>query len=305
MVAIFYSERFLDHDTGPYHTENPGRLQAIVQALKASPWAQRWQWHSPTPIDIRNPLPLIESVHAPKYVQRVAELARSGGGALDPDTQVSPASYEVACLAVNAWLDGVDQVLGHHRPAFVLARPPGHHAMPNYGMGFCLFANGAIAAHYALQQPQVNRVAILDWDVHHGNGTQAIVENHPQISYCSLHQAPFYPGTGLAQERGAHGNILNLPIAAGSNLLDYQRQFEHQVIPFLTAAQPDLLIVSAGYDANKADPLAQVQLQPQDYGIFTQQCLALTPRILFGLEGGYDYDSLAQSVLATLEPCLA
>jgi acetoin utilization deacetylase AcuC-like enzyme len=195
-------------------------------------------------------------------------------------------------------------VLATGKPAFVLARPPGHHAESDTGMGFCLFSNAAIAALYALQQPGINRVAILDWDVHHGNGTQAIVETHPQIAYCSLHQYPCYPGTGHYTERGFHNNVLNLPFPPGSDIGIYQPVFETKVVPFLSNFQPDLLIVSAGYDANADDPLASINLQPQDYGLFTDYCLGITRKILFGLEGGYDFDALAKSVLATIERCI-
>jgi acetoin utilization deacetylase AcuC-like enzyme len=171
-------------------------------------------------------------------------------------------------------------------------------------MGFCIFANAAIAAHYALEQPGIERVAILDWDVHHGNGTQAIVETNPQIAYCSIHQAPFYPGTGAAAEQGCCQNVLNLPVPAGSSSQDYDRLFRERVLPFLMGFSPDLLIVSAGYDANRDDPLAEIALQPSDYGRFTDYCLQVTRRVLLGLEGGYDLPSLAQSVQATLERCL-
>jgi acetoin utilization deacetylase AcuC-like enzyme len=155
----------------------------------------------------------------------------------------------------------------------VLARPPGHHAESDVGMGFCLFSNAAIAAFYALQQPGIERVAILDWDVHHGNGTQAIVETSKQIAFCSLHQYPCYPGTGRATERGFHDNVLNLPVRPGSDVAVYQPLFEKKIIPFLSNFQPDLLIVSAGYDANADDPLAMINLQPKDYGLFTDYCL--------------------------------
>jgi acetoin utilization deacetylase AcuC-like enzyme len=171
-------------------------------------------------------------------------------------------------------------------------------------MGFCLFSNAAIAAHYALTQPEIHRVAILDWDVHHGNGTQASVEHHPQIAYCSLHEFPHYPGTGAANERGDYNNVLNVPMGAGSTLADYQPLFEQKIVPFLKNFQPDLLLVSAGYDAVRDDPLASICLDPEDYGVFTDYCLQMTPRILFGLEGGYDFSALAQSVVATLERCL-
>ncbi|MBF2002783.1 MAG: histone deacetylase [Synechococcales cyanobacterium M58_A2018_015] len=306
MFPIFYSDEFLEHDTGFYHPENAGRLTAIVTALQATPWAGRLEWHLPKSASLDDPrlATALYTVHSPRYVKVVERLAAAGGGHSDPDTVVSPRSYEVALLAVNAWLDGVDQVLKTGQPAFVLARPPGHHALAQRSMGFCLFSNAAIAAHYALQQPEIERVAILDWDVHHGNGTQALVETHAAIAYCSLHEYPHYPGTGSADERGLYGNVLNIPMAAGSTLEDYQPHFERQIMPFLRRFQPDLLIVSAGYDATKADPLAHIALQPQDYGLFTDYCLQLTRRILFGLEGGYDYTALAQSVVCTIERCL-
>ena len=171
-------------------------------------------------------------------------------------------------------------------------------------MGFCLFSNAAIAAEEALQKPGLERVAILDWDVHHGNGTQHIVENNPNIAYCSLHQFPYYPGTGRSSDRGEHNNVLNIPMSGGSTIADYKPAFEQQVMPFLRNFQPDLLIVSAGYDANAADPLAGINLNPEDFGEFTDYCLQLTRRILFGLEGGYHLEALGQSVVATIERCL-
>lgn len=249
-------------------------------------------------------MPLILQHHNQNYVEALRQISQQGGGRIDGDTTVSARSYDVALLAVSAWLDGVDYVLKTGHCAFVVARPPGHHAVRERGMGFCLFSNAAIAADYALQQPGVERVAILDWDVHHGNGTQSLVEDNPQIAYCSLHQFPAYPGTGRADEQGMHHNVLNLPMSPGSTFPDYRTQFEDKVMPFLQGFAPDLLIVSAGYDANQADPLASVSLQPQDFGVFTQYCLSITPKLLFGLEGGYDYQALGRSVLATIATCL-
>jgi acetoin utilization deacetylase AcuC-like enzyme len=305
MLSVIYSDEFLLHKTGRFHPERPERLTATVAALQAVSWADQLQWRSPTPVAKRAVMAELQRVHPANYIEQIRQLAERGGGYLDPDTPVSPQTYEVALLAVSAWLDGVDQVLDSNSPAFVLARPPGHHAESDRGMGFCIFSNAAIAAHYALARAGVERVAILDWDVHHGNGTQAIVENQAQIAYCSLHEFPHYPGTGYASERGMHGNVLNLPMQAGSTLADYQPLFEQQVIPFLQKFQPDLLIVSAGYDANHSDPLSGVSLQPKDYGIFTKYCLQVTSKILFGLEGGYDLPTLSQSVVATLQSCLS
>jgi acetoin utilization deacetylase AcuC-like enzyme len=304
-IAVIYSPEFLEHQTGRFHPERPERLNAIVDAIKAVSWATEISWELPTPADKRPLLPLLAQVHSPEHISLVRELAETGGGYLDADTPVSPRSYDVALLAVSAWLDGVDRVIESDRPAFVLARPPGHHAEKERGMGFCLFSNAAIAANYALQQPNIDKVAILDWDVHHGNGTQNIVETSPQIAYCSLHQSPCYPGTGRHNERGNYNNVLNLPIAPSSNGQVYQTLFIEQVIPFLTDFDPDLLIISAGYDANAADPLAGMCLQPADYGLFARYCLQVSDRLLFGLEGGYDLTALAESVLETLAACLS
>jgi acetoin utilization deacetylase AcuC-like enzyme len=305
MLPLIYSDRFLEHQTGRLHPERPDRLKAIVAAIKAAPWANRIQWQFPTPLDQRNVLPWIERVHVRDYINLVRQLAQSGGGFLDVDTPISAQSYDVALLAVSAWLDGVDLALREKKPTFICARPPGHHAERETGMGFCLFSNAAIAAYYALEKARVNRVAILDWDVHHGNGTQYITESNPNIAYCSLHQSPCYPGTGRAEEHGAHDNVLNLPMSPGSAFAQYKSAFEQRVIPFLKQFRPDLLIVSAGYDANHADPLAGISLQPQDYGAFTDYILQITHCIVFGLEGGYELNTLAQSVVATLEHCLS
>ncbi|MGC9526935.1 MAG: histone deacetylase family protein [Limnospira sp.] len=306
MLSVIYSDEFLQHKTGLFHPERPERLGAIVAALRSAPWTQQLQWLSPTPVEQRREaiLEAIAALHTEEHIRRVENLASSGGGYLDGDTPVSPDSYDVALLAVSAWLDGIDLTRAEGKPSFILARPPGHHAEASRGMGFCLFSNAAIAAHHALKQPGVNRVAILDWDVHHGNGTQSLVENHPQLAYCSLHQSPCYPGTGYPQERGAWENVLNLPMSPGSTFALYQPAFEQKVIPFLQGFQPDLLIVSAGYDANRADPLANISLEPENFGWFTTQCLQLTRNIVFGLEGGYDLKTLAQSVVATVESCL-
>ena len=305
MVSVIYSDEFLLHDTGLLHPEKPERLKAIVNALKMVAWADKIDWQLPTPEERRSVLPLLQKIHIQGYINAVRNLANQGGGYIDGDTPISSRSYEVALLAVSAWRDGVDRALATGNPVFVLARPPGHHALPDMGMGFCLFSNAAIAARYALEQPHIDRVAILDWDVHHGNGTQAIVEDNPRIAYCSLHQSPFYPGTGSANERGLHNNVLNIPMARGSTISEYQPPFEQKILPFLTNFAPDLLIVSAGYDANYDDRLAGICLRPHDFGVLTDYCLGLTRRIVFGLEGGYEFNSLARSVVTTVERCLS
>jgi acetoin utilization deacetylase AcuC-like enzyme len=303
MFPIIYSDEFLLHQTGALHPEKPGRLTAIKSALEQATWANRLEWKLPTPVKVRSPLTWIDRVHDIEYIRRVEQISKSGGGSIDPDTPVSPQTYDVALLTVNAWIDGVDTVMTTGEPAFVLARPPGHHAEPAYGMGFCIFSNAAIAATYALAHG-AERVAILDWDVHHGNGTQRIVADNPQLAYCSLHEFPYYPGTGKATETGDYDNLLNLPMESGSSIEDYLPLFQTRVLPFLTDFRPDLLIISAGYDANNADPLANISLKPTDFGIFTDLCLQLTRKIVFGLEGGYDFDSLGDSVVATIDRCM-
>ncbi len=304
MISVIYSPEFLEHDTGYGHPEKAQRLTAIADALKTVEWQEQIKWQLPTPAISRDVLSYIQRTHTPEHIARIKQVSAKGGGYLDGDTPVSARSYEVALLAVSAWLDGVDQVL-NRQPTFVLARPPGHHATRDTAMGFCLFSNAAIAAEYALTKPNVKRVGILDWDVHHGNGTEAIVKDNPNIAYCSLHQHPCYPGTGINRgTSGKYQNILNLPLNAGSNLVNYQSVFQQEIMPFFTNWQPDVLIVSAGYDANDDDPLAGISLKPKDYGLLTKYVLEITKFPLFGLEGGYHLEALAQSVVATLSVCL-
>ncbi len=303
---IIYSEKFLEHDTGIYHPEKAGRLTAIVDRLKNSAIASQLVWREPTAIAARKQdiSQEVQRFHTSEYIQSLQALTDRGGGYIDGDTIASAQTYDVALLAVSAWLDGVDVVLESSQPAFVLARPPGHHARAHSGMGFCIFSNAAIAAMSACDRLNLDRVAILDWDVHHGNGTQEAVWNRPDIAYVSTHQSPFYPMTGRKDETGAHDNILNIPMRAGSAIAEYLPVFENQIMPFLRKFNPDLLIVSAGFDANADDPLASILLKPEDFGTFTKLCLELTPKILFGLEGGYDFDSLSRSVVAVIEQCL-
>lgn len=304
MISIIYSPEFLDHDTGYGHPEKAKRLTAITTALKEVSWKDQLDWQLPKVPEQNQVLSYVQKVHTSEHIERIKTMAKAGGGRLDADTIVSNRSYEVALLAVSAWLDGVDQVLAQ-RTAFVLARPPGHHATRDTAMGFCLFSNAAIAAEYALTKPGIKRVGILDWDVHHGNGTEEIARENQNIAYCSIHQSPCYPGTGIDQnDNGIFHNILNLTLTAGSQFKNYQRVFEAKIIPFFQNWQPDLLIVSAGYDANSADPLAAIALEPSDYNLLTKYVLKITKTPLFGLEGGYHLSTLAESVVATLSSCL-
>lgn len=304
MLSVIYSPDFLLHDTGYLHPEKPERISAIVTGLNRVSWADRIEWIAPTPIEARDILPFLKQIHSLEHINRVQQIAKNGGGYIDEDTPISPQSYDVALLAVSAWLDGVDRVIGNNNPVFVVARPPGHHATKTRGMGFCLFSNAAIAANYALQKSGINRVAILDWDVHHGNGTEAIIEDNPQIAFCSIHQYPCYPGTGKNSDRGKYNNVLNLPMKPGSTIAEYEPMFRQKIIPFISNFQPDLIIISAGYDANHQDSIASVSLQPEDYRLFTNYLLEIDRHLLFGLEGGYHLETLTKSVILTLESCL-
>ena len=301
MVTVIYSPEFLEHRTGRLHPESPQRLTAIYDRLtQNSQLKDHLQWLEPTPLENSEAQQWVEKIHTPRLISQIETIAKRGGGKLDPDTPVSADSYRIALLAVSAWLDGIDRTYQTNQPSFILARPPGHHATKSTGMGFCLFSNAGIASHYALQKEGIEKVAILDWDVHHGNGTENVVQGNQQIRYCSLHQHPCYPGTG----RISFDNILNIPLLSGSKINIYQEYFELQVMPFLRSWQPDLLIVSAGYDANYDDPLASMALFPDDYAILTNYALQICDRVVFGLEGGYDLPALSKSVEATLLTCL-
>lgn len=301
MISVIYSDKFLLHETGYMHPEQPERLTAVIDKLTASNFADKIEWIEPC--CSRNSMEAIERVHSSNYIDLVRAYSHRGYGCFE-STQIFPHSFEVACLAVNAWLDGVDIVANLGKPVFILARPPGHHALKNEGMGFCIFCNPAIAAIYALTNKNIQRVGIFYWDVHHGNGTQAAIENNPNIAFCSIHQSPGYPHTGKSEETGKLNNILNLPIEPGSNIEIYHQLFENKVIPFFQKFTPDLLIVSAGYDANKTDLLSKIELKPVDYKALTQYSLNIAPKVLFGLEGGYELESLSQSVLESMRVCL-
>ncbi len=304
MFNLIFSEQFLEHKTGRYHPESPQRLATIQEKLLNSSLKDKLQWQEPTAVNESSAFSWVEKIHHGNYIERVKTIAKRGGGKLDEDTPVSARSYDVALLAVSAWLDGVNLVLRENQPCFILARPPGHHATSNTGMGFCLFSNAAIAANYALTQKGVKKVAILDWDVHHGNGTEEIIADNPNIIYCSLHQYPYYPGTGKETDKGYYNNVLNIPLLAGSTIKEYELYFQEKVIPFLSKFEPDLLIISAGYDANHDDFLAGVSLFPQDYYTLTKYCLKVTKKIVFGLEGGYHLQALSESIEQTILACL-
>lgn len=292
-MPVLYTPLFKNHRPPPNHPhpERPERLDACTTALKSPDIAPHISWHVPTPVTPASERAklvkaAIEAVHTfPDYLADLERFSRNGG-ALDSDTYVGPGSLGVATQAVGAWLEAVD-FARQHGAAFALTRPPGHHAVPAGGMGFCLLSNAAIAAKYALTLPNVKHVAILDYDVHHGNGTEAAVRDEPRIRFASSHQWPLYPGTGL---EGQSGNLLNINLEPGSDGKLLQKRLADEMLPFLLQDCPDVIIVSAGFDALSADPTAQLQFSPEDYRVFTELVVDKSKDcdLVFGLEGGYD-----------------
>ena len=291
------------HVTPAGHPERPARLEAIETRLARTPLWEALPRRTPEPVADE----VLTSVHTRAYVARVGEFAASGGGALDPDTAVGPASDGIARLAVGGALRAVDGVLSGEAPvAMALVRPPGHHARPGAGMGFCLFNNVALAARYALERRGLERVFILDWDVHHGNGTQEAFYHDPRVVLCSLHQENWYPGTGAMRETGegpGEGATVNIPLPAGIGDGGYEYLWEEVVLPLARAVAPGLILVSAGFDAHHADPLGGMLLTSAGFGrlaALVRQAAGQIP-IAAVLEGGYDLDGLSYSVAAALE----
>ncbi|GBD07604.1 Histone deacetylase-like amidohydrolase [bacterium HR21] len=310
MTGFVTDERYLAHDTGSGHPERPERLQAIWQELhQRSLWSQLL--HLAPRMATLEELTL---VHAESYCEFIRRsLPRQGIVWLDPDTALCPASYEVACLAAGGVLRALEAVIeGRCRNAFCAIRPPGHHAERDHAMGFCLFNNVAIAARAAQVYHGLRRILILDWDVHHGNGTQHIFEEDPTVFYVSLHQFPLYPGTGRADERGrgvGEGFTLNIPLPPGSDESAYRRAFEQLIAPAVAAFHPDLILISAGFDAHRDDPLASQRLTEESFRWMCRQTLQWAAtfcngRLVAVLEGGYALPALARSVAACLEEML-
>jgi acetoin utilization deacetylase AcuC-like enzyme len=288
------------HDTGWNHPEHVGRLRAIPRALRSDPVLFDAMSHHEGRHATESELLL---AHDARYVESIRRLSEQGGGQLDPDTIVSEGTWDAVTAGAGCVLDGVDMAFdGRATRSFSAVRPPGHHALRARAMGFCLFGNVAIAAHYALAKGLADRVLIVDWDVHHGNGTQALVEHEPRIHFVSLHQWPWYPGTGAASDRGPHGTVWNVPMSPS---LPPQRYVDGLVTAIDAATAdftPDLVIISAGFDCLAGDPLGAFTLTLDDVTTMTRAIVERAERwcggrVVSALEGGYAPDALAAAVL--------
>jgi acetoin utilization deacetylase AcuC-like enzyme len=303
-LLLVYDDPMLAHDPGPFHPEHPGRLRAIRDALVEDPVGGS-SWVAPRPATRQE----IERIHTRAYVDHV-EAQRGRRTELDLDTPLSPRSVEAAHLAAGAALSAVEAVAEDpHRKAFALVRPPGHHAEAGQGMGFCVFNNVAIAAAHAVEALGLSRVLVIDWDVHHGNGTQASFFRRRDVLVFNVHRWPFYPGTGAAQEVGAgegEGFTVNAPMPASLGDGDYRLIFSGLLEPVAEAFRPELVLVSAGFDAHRADPLGGMRLSEEGYAWMCSSALGIARRHARGrmalvLEGGYDLGALARSTRACLE----
>ena len=296
--ALFTHPAALLHDTGPHHPECPDRLRAVLQALEHPDFVPLLREEAPIATKEQ-----LELAHPPEYVEALLDIHPAPGRPvhLDGDTLLSHTSMEGIRRAAGGAIAAVDAVMeGWARAAFVAMRPPGHHAERTRAMGFCVFGNAGIAAYHARARWGLRRIAVVDFDVHHGNGTQDMFENDADLLYVSSHQFPCYPGTGAASERGVANNIVNLPLRPGSDGPAFRQAWETTGLPALAAFKPELLIISAGFDAHRADPLAQLRLDTADFGWITDRLLAIADSSCQGrtvsiLEGGYDLQALAAS----------
>lgn len=304
-VALFTDRRMLDHRVPARHPEQPARLQAILRHLERTGFLETCasgQVREATDLELQR-------IHPAGYVHRVAALERDGGGMLDPDTWVAAGSNLAARLAAGACLEAVSYVLGEKdRTALCLVRPPGHHARAAAGMGFCIYANVALAAAEALARFELNRILIADFDVHHGNGTQEIFYESDRVGFLSIHRYPFYPGTGARSESGSGAGLgftLNIPLPYGTSRTAYHAAFRAGLEQLADRLRPELVVISAGFDAHAEDPVGDLGLDVEDFEILTRELVAVAKthaegRIVSVLEGGYNVPILAGSVAAHL-----
>jgi acetoin utilization deacetylase AcuC-like enzyme len=302
-TGYVYDPIYLEHDL-PGHPENQQRLKTILHVLEQHKMLDRLVSIPAAPVTRER----LERVHEPQYIQLVERMSRQGGGHLDMDTYVRPASFDAALMAAGGLVEATSAVLdGEVNNAFALVRPPGHHALQNRGMGFCLFNNIAVATRYALTERGLDRVLIMDFDVHHGNGTQDEFERDPAVMFISTHQYPHYPGTGYWNEIGSgqgKGSIVNVPLSGGVGNDGFARIFQQVIGPMAWRFQPQMILVSAGYDAHWDDPLAYMQLSVGGYAQIARALKSLAEelcggRLVFTLEGGYHLEALSYSILNT------
>jgi acetoin utilization deacetylase AcuC-like enzyme len=292
MTVIIYDDIYLKHDTGPDHPENSARIINTIEHLRS---ANCWQ-----KLDIKKPRAATEAevsaIHSTSQIEQIAEIARSGGGYLDPDTYVSSDSYEAALNAAGAPLTAIDLIMDKKVDnAFCLVRPPGHHATPEKGMGFCLFNNVAIATKYIQSRYSLDRIVIIDWDVHHGNGTQDAFYDDPSVMYFSMHRYPFYPGTGAEEETGkdsGSGFTINIPLSYNTEPQEYLKFFEDILEKRIKPFNPQFILISSGFDAYRLDPISGLSLEASDYNKLTKLTQNIAKdccdgRIVSCLEGGY------------------
>ncbi len=301
-----YDEVCLRHDPGPRHPETPDRLLAIRQALEASHGAR---FITADPVDHAT----VTSVHDPSYVDLIEETCANGGGQLDQDTVVSEDSWRAARTSVGLAIDAA-RAAGHDvdrgATPFALGRPPGHHAVADRGMGFCIFNNVAVAAQNVIDEGLADVVAIVDWDVHHGNGTEAIFYDRSDVPFASIHEAGLYPGTGPVEETGGDagsGATLNIPLQPGATTAAYIQALDRAIEPWLDAHDPDLILVSAGFDAHEYDPISRMAVTTEGFGQMTDRLLTMADEMCAGLafvlEGGYGLDTLSDGVTKVHEVC--
>jgi acetoin utilization deacetylase AcuC-like enzyme len=303
-IGLVYHPDYLVHNQ-EHHPERKERLEQILSTLEAHPLENKIKKITPLPAELGT----VALVHDPGYIESIDEACRQGRRFLDMDTYIVSRSYEVALLAAGGAVAGLKEVLeGECRKVFALTRPPGHHAERNRAMGFCIFNHAAVAARSACRDYGLERVAVIDWDVHHGNGTQHIFEADPHVLYLSLHQSPAYPGTGQLRETGCgagEGYTINIPLPAGSGDADYLLFFERVILPVLERFKPDLLVISAGQDAYYRDPLAGMSLTHSGYyrmaeALSKTASACCSGRMLLCLEGGYHLQGQAGAVLQVL-----
>jgi len=306
-TILFTHPTCLEHDTGLGHPECADRLRAVLRMLEGEAFQLLDRREAPQATHEQ-----IARAHSPGHIDRVvAAVPAYGHAPLDSDTILSPGSYEAALRAAGAVVAAVDAVVaGEARNAFCAVRPPGHHAEPEQAMGFCLFNNIAVGARHARAAHGLRRVAVVDFDVHHGNGTQAMFESDPDFLYASIHQSPLYPGSGGWDECGRYGNVVNVPLRAGSGGAEFRHGMQTWILPALDAFAPDLVMISAGFDGHRRDPLAALDLTEDDFVWATARLCDVADRHCGGrvvsvLEGGYDLAALASSAAAHVRELMA